>query len=354
MINDRYLKIIKEVTKFMEPHNIYVTGGFCRDTLLSIEPKDIDFSTPATPEEIEECVKNSINQEGHNRKVNSVGKKFGCLKCRVFGEEVDIVSFRTEHYLKGNRKPEVNYVKSLHEDLSRRDFTINSIVFRLMKDNRLKLIDPFNGKEDLKNGIIRSVGNPKQRFKEDPLRILRCIRFACGFNFKIEEKTLDKIKKMSIHILDISKERIVMEMDKILQSTNTRIGLELLWNTNIFKWVFPEISLQYNFNQNSKYHDFKLHEHTIKVISAIRKDTDDLNLLYAGLFHDCGKVFCRIENKKGYSNYISHEKLSSEIVLKYADYLKWSNERKNKVYDLVLNHLSDDCPLRKYDNEGKK
>ncbi len=139
MIEEKYMNIIKEVTKFMSPFPIYVTGGFVRDSLLGIEPHDIDFSTPANPDEIEEKIKNSINEHGNNRRCINVGKRFGCLKTKVFGEEVDIVSFRTEHYQEGNRKPEVKYVKTITEDLSRRDFTINAMCISAKK--LLKLIE---------------------------------------------------------------------------------------------------------------------------------------------------------------------------------------------------------------------
>jgi len=343
-------KILKEVNRVMKPHAVYAVGGCVRDHLLGIEPKDYDFCTSATPEQIEKCIKSK------SMRAYLTGKRFGTIGCKVKVDGnyhmIEITTFRKEQYAKGDRKPDVEFVTSLHEDLSRRDFTINSMCARLVND-KLKIVDPFNGQEDLKNGIIRAVGNPKIRFKEDPLRILRCVRFACRFNYEIEEKTRKKMESGAIQILNISKERWVIELDKILQSNNVRKGLELLWDTKLFIYMIPELSLQRGYEQNSQYHNFTLDEHTIKVVEAVRKDTDDLNLLWAALLHDCGKVFCKTENKKGYNNYISHENISSEIVLKYVNYLKWSNERKNKVYDLVLNHLDDDCELRKYDNLGK-
>lgn len=363
-INDKYMKIIKEVTKIMEPHNVYVTGGFCRDSLLGKEPKDIDFSTPATPEEIEECIRNSLNQEGHNRRVNIVGKKFGCLKCKVFGEDVDIVSFRTEHYIEGSRKPEVEYIKTITEDLSRRDFTCNAIAFR-WKHEYLTIIDPFEGIDDIETQTIRAVGTPKQRFKEDVLRILRAIRFACRLGFTIEPETFKKMTKMSVHILDISKERWVQELDQILQSKKVGLGLRLLRDCNLFKYMIPELDLMKGYEQNSEYHDFTLDEHTIQVVEAVRKDTDNLSLLWAALLHDCAKPIVRTDkeirikidglyNYKIKSNYVNHEILSAAIVDKYALYLKWSKERHQTVRELVLNHLKEGSPLRKYDNLCKK
>lgn len=235
------------------------------------------------------------------------------------------------------------------------------------------LIDPFNGLEDLEMGVIRSVGYPKQRFKEDPLRILRAIRFACRFGFKIEENTLKKMQRMAIHILDISKERWMMELDKILLSDDVVRGLRLLWDCNLFKFMIPELDLQNDYDQNSKYHDFTLDEHTIKVVEVVRKDTNDLNLLWAALLHDIAKPFVRtdkvwyekpIEDIDEHSgnlikcgvktNYVGHEILGAEMVDRIATHLKWSNDRREKVVELVRNHLNDDCPLRKYDNLGKQ
>ena len=216
------------------------------------------------------------------------------------------------------------------------------------------LIDPFGGRDDvLKHKVIKCVGHPKTRFKEDPLRMLRAIRFCCRFDFKIEQKTMEKLKKEAIKILNISKERWVMELDKILLSKNPGRGLDLLWECNLFKYMIPELDLMYGYKQNSQYHPWNLAVHTVYVVQAIRSETDDLNMLWAGLLHDVCKVFVRTENKKGYSNYIGHEKLGAELVDKYAKYLKWSNDRHKKVRELVLHHLEEDCPLRKYDNMGK-
>lgn len=347
-------EILEKVTDMMKPYPVYLCGGAVRSYLMGTEPHDYDFCTPAEPDEIERLIKES------GKRVYLTGKRYGTLGCKVEVDEVfhivELTTFRSETYKPGDRKPEVQYVKSLHEDLSRRDFCCNAIAMRLTKGH-LRIIDPFCGQEDIENKIIRAVGHPKTRFKEDPLRILRCIRFVCKLGFTIEEETFKKMTKMSVHILDISKERIIMEIDKILQSKDIRKGLELLWETNVFKWVLPEIALQYNFDQNSKYHDFKLHEHTIRVVENVRTETNDLNLLWAALFHDSGKIACKTDkiiDGKIISNYISHERLSTEIVLKYGNYLKWSKERTSKVGELVLNHLKEDSPLRKYDNLCKR
>ncbi len=348
-------ELLKLVTEMMKPHIVYAVGGCVRDFCIGITPKDYDFCTPAEPDEIERLVKAS------GKRAYLTGKRFGTIGCKVkVGEEyhmVEITTFRTEKYEPGNRKPEVEYVKNIHQDLSRRDFTINAMAMRLVKGD-LKIIDPFGGQEDLEHRQIRAVGYPKQRFKEDPLRILRAIRFACKFNFEIEENTYKKMQRMAIYILDISKERWMMELDKILQTEFVERGLMDLWQSNLFKYIIPELELQSGYKQNSQYHNWNLDVHTIKVVEAIRKDTDDLNMLWAGLLHDIAKPFVRTdkvihEENRTKSNYIGHEKLGADMVKRIATHLKWSKERTESVVILVRNHLNDDCPLRKYDNMGK-
>lgn len=346
----------------MKPYPVYAVGGCVRDYLMENEPKDYDFCTPAEPDEIERLIK------AQKRRAYLIGKKFGTLGCKIDGEMVEITTFRTEKYKPNNRKPDVEYVKHIHEDLSRRDFTINSMAIRLTKGH-LRIIDPFCGQEDLERGLIRAVGHPKQRFKEDPLRILRVIRFACRFGFKIEEATLKKVEKMAIHLLDISKERWMMEMDKILMSKFVGDGLELMWELGLFRYMIPELQQQYMYDQNSKYHKFKLHIHTKKVVEACPKDLD---LRWSALLHDIAKPFVRTDkqvqpmeatgDEHGIelvpmitkSNYIGHEKLGADMVVKLALHFKWSNDRRKAVVELVRNHLEDSCPLREYDNLGKQ
>lgn len=343
-------ELLEKVEIIMKPHPVYAVGGCVRDYLLGIEPKDYDFCTPATPDEIEACIKSkSIRAYG-------IGKKFGTIGCKVDGQMVEITTFRSEEYQPGNRKPAVKFVKSIHQDLSRRDFTINAMAIRLTKGN-IRIIDPFCGQEDLDNKIIKAVGTPKARFKEDPLRILRAIRFAGRFDFTITGETYNKMQKMAVHILDISKERWMMELDKILMCENINKNLFYLWDGNLFKYMIPELDLQKDYEQNSRYHNFTLMTHTIKVVCATPKD---LNLRWAALLHDIAKPFVRTDKAKLgechkiKSNYINHEILGAEMVDRIATHLKWSNERREAVVKLVRTHLNDDCPLREYDNAGKK
>ena len=335
-------EILKEVEKIISP--VYLVGGACRDKLLGVEPHDYDFATPLSPEEVEKAIKKA------GRKVYAIGKKFGTLGFKVKDENgtwqyVEVTTFRHETYKAGSRKPEVSFVKDITADLSRRDFTINSLAIR-----GNKVIDPFNGQEDLKNKIIKAVGKPTHRFKEDPLRMLRVGRFASQLGFTIDETVIKAVKQLNYKILEVSKERWVMEFDKILMTDKPSTAFDFFMETRLMNFMIPEMALQYKYDQNSVYHDLTLWEHTKKALDATPKD---INLRWAIFLHDSGKVATRKLNSKGYCNYIKHDLVSGEIVLRYASYLKWSNNRRDIIYNLVVQHMQENSPLRRYDECGK-
>lgn len=328
--------IYDEVKKIINP--VYMVGGCVRDELLGREPKDYDFTTPLTPEEVEKAIKKA------GRKAYLIGKKFGTLGVKINGQMVEITTFRNEKYIKGSRKPNVTFVKDITADLSRRDFTINAIAKR---DGHY--IDPFNGREDLKKRIIRCVGKPNERFKEDPLRMLRVARFASQLGFEIDEDLEKKARQLAYKILEVSKERWVMELDKLLTTQMPSEGLRFLARTRLLNYIIPELSLQVNYNQNSPYHGFALWIHTLWVVDSC---PNDIELRWGALLHDIAKPFVRTD-KVDKSNYIHHDLLGKEIVEKIALYLKWSNRRRENVKDLVLNHLLDTSPLKYADKSAK-
>lgn len=330
-------KIYEEVKKLISP--VYMVGGCVRDELLGKEPHDYDFTTPLTPEEIEKAIKKS------GRRAYLTGKRFGTIGVKVNGQLIEITTFRNEKYKKGSRKPQVTFVKDITADLSRRDFTINSLALR--KD---KYIDPFNGKEDLEKRIIRCVGKPNERFKEDPLRLLRAARFASQLDFNIDEDLEKKAKQLAYKILEVSKERWVMELDKLLISQIPSKGLDFLARTRLLNYIIPELSLQINYDQNSPYHTFPLWIHTLWVVDSC---PNDIELRWGALLHDIAKPFVRTD-KIDKSNYIHHDLVGKEMVEKLALYLKWSNRRRENVADLVLNHLLDSSPLRSADKSAKR
>jgi len=336
------IKIYEEVSKFIKP--VYLVGGCVRDMILKRETNDVDLATPLSPDEIENAIKGSKNEMGDNRKCYSIGKKFGSLGCTVQGVKVEITTFRSETYEKNNRKPNVEFVQDITADLSRRDFTINAIAWR---DG--KLIDPFGGRMHILNRKIQSVGKPSARIKEDPLRMLRCARFMSQLDYDVDEYLKSNITKLSYKMLHISKERWVMELDKILQSENPARGLELCMETGIFRFVLPELHLQKDYEQNSDYHRYDLWTHTKGVVESIENNID---LRWAALLHDIAKPFTRVE-KKGKSHYYYHDFLGAEMVEHIGRRLKWSNDRRENVKELVHKHLAVGNPLRDADNSAK-
>jgi tRNA nucleotidyltransferase (CCA-adding enzyme) len=355
------LTTIKNLEKILQTP-VYLVGGAVRDFLMDKEPKDWDFTTALTPDLVKARLQNA------SKSCHTQGEKFGTIGTKIesglFRQknlkdpifvDVEITTMRGEEYdqltkkeLLISRKPSVNYITDLKEDLSRRDFTINSMAM----DSSGKIIDYFGGIEDIKNGIIRTVGDSKLRFKEDPLRILRGIRFAGKFDYELEQKTWDRICKMKFELLRVSKERWVIELDKILGFKDPSAGLNLLMDSGVLGVIIPELSLQKNYNQNSRFHDFDLWTHTVKVVKNI--PSDNLNLRWTALLHDIAKPFTRTENKNGQSNYIDHDLLGGEMVSKTCNYLKFSSDKKNYIVEQVKNHLKIDSELKKYDDISKK
>ncbi|MFA5238358.1 MAG: HD domain-containing protein [Phycisphaerae bacterium] len=349
--------IVDQVAEMVSP--CYLVGGSVRDILLGRKTNDLDFCCKHTPDEIEDAVRAA------GRRAYLVGKKFGTIGCKVGGQKIEITTFRQESYKNGYRKPEVEFVGDIVSDLSRRDFTINAMAIR---DNG-KFIDPFNGRTDLKEGIIECVGSPKTRFREDPLRILRAARFLSQLdntenlhrpstepevwfqNFGIEMGTFNKMKELSYKLLSISKERWVMELDKILESNKPDVGLYALMETKCFNFMIPELSLQDGYDQNSSWHSLPLWQHTLEVV---RECPPELNLRWAALLHDCAKPFVRVDKKDPVrGTYAKHDILGYEMVKRIGLHLKWSNDRIKNVSELVRDHLSDDSPLKEFDDRAK-
>ncbi len=337
---NNYEDICNKVNAIISP--LFLVGGAVRDVLLNKEPKDYDFTTSLSPDEVENKVRNA------GRRVYLIGKKFGTIGFKIDSIFVEVTTFRTEEYKEKNRKPNVEFVKNIEEDLKRRDFTINAMAIEC--DNYLKLIDMFEGKRHLDDKIITCVGNARQRFKEDPLRMLRACRFASQLNYTIAQDTFETMSEMSYKILEVSKERWVVELDKLLTGSNPSIGLDYLMTSKLLNFMIPELSLQLNYNQNNPNHSKDLWTHTKTVV---HNTSNDIIYRWSALLHDIGKPFVRHDNNKGYSNYIKHDLLGKEIVIKIANYLKWSNDRKDQVAELVLNHMNENSPLKNAD-EGAK
>lgn len=323
---------LSDIESIVRP--VYQVGGSVRDELLGQEPKDYDYATPLSPDEVEAAIKAA------GKRAYAVGKKFGTMGMKVDGQMVEVTTFRHEAYESGNRKPQVEFVTDITADLSRRDFTINAIAKR-----GGRYIDPWGGRLDILQRVIKAVDSPKKRFKEDPLRMLRAARFASQLDFTVDLYTEGYAGKMSYKILEVSRERWMIEMDKLLLTKRPSVGLQFLARTRLLNFMIPELALQVGYDQNSPHHEFTLWEHTLKVVEGVPADID---LRWAALLHDIGKPFVRLD-KPDRSTYIKHDLLGAELVERIARQLKWSNDRREAVKHLVLNHMQANSPLREAD-----
>lgn len=303
-------------------YEAYVVGGCVRDSILKKHPKDWDITTKAKPEEV-------INLFD---KVILTGLKHGTVTVIINKEGYEITTYRADGEYEDNRHPkEVMFVSCLKEDLARRDFTINAIAY----NEKQGLVDYFGGMQDLNEKIIKTVGEPKARFNEDALRMLRAIRFSAQLDFKIDENVLGSIKELKNNIKNISKERIREEFNKILLCDTRKI--ELLKECEILEIIILGISNIYNFDQNNPYHIYDLYYHTIVATKAIEPT---LHLKLTMLLHDLGKVKAKTTDKGGISHYYAHAKESMEMAESILKSLKYDNDTINKVLILIQYHDS--------------
>ncbi|MCK9275332.1 MAG: CCA tRNA nucleotidyltransferase [Syntrophales bacterium] len=322
-------RVFYEIKKIISP--IYEVGGSVRDELLGVEPADCDFATPLLPDEIENRIRNA------KRKPFLTGKRFGTIGVKIGGILAEITTFRVEQYRDGKRRPDVRFVDDLMEDLGRRDFTINAIA---REEDRL--IDPYEGRKDLKRKIIRCVGDPCMRFIEDPLRMLRAVRFASQLGFQIEKATEEAITRSAHLILTVSKERWMAELDKILLARYCEEGLRHFMNTGLCQFIIPELFLQKNLELKTGFETTTMWEHTVETTDSA---FEDIHVRWAALLHDIAKPFVRIEREEG-ELYTNHDLLGYEMVRRLGTYLRWSNKRIQEVSRLVRNQTQDESPFR--------
>jgi tRNA nucleotidyltransferase (CCA-adding enzyme) len=306
-------------------YEAYIVGGCVRDSILQKYPKDWDITTKANPEEVMKLFD----------KVVLTGLKHGTVTVMINNEGYEVTTYRTDGEYEDNRHPkEVKFVSSLKEDLARRDFTINAMAYS-EKDG---LVDYFGGIQDLNNKIIKTVGEPKKRFNEDALRMLRAIRFSAQLNFKIDENVLYMIKELKYNIKNISKERIREEFNKIVISNPRKI--EILKECGILEYIIFGINEIYGFNQNNPYHIYDLYEHIIVATEAIEPI---LHLRLTVLLHDLGKAKTKTTDENGISHYYAHPKESVKMAEHILKDLKYDNNIINKVLTLIQYH---DCTLK--------
>ena len=306
----------------------YIVGGCVRDFLLDKEPKDWDVTTNAKPEEIQKIFPDSFYENNFLTVTARTGSKKSELA------EIEITTYRSEAKYSDKRHPDqVKYAKNLEEDLSRRDFTVNAMAM----DEKKKVVDLFEGQKDLKKKIIKTVGNPEERFNEDALRMLRAVRFATTLDFKIEEKTAKAIRENSIWLEAISKERIRDEFLKIIMADNAADGIELLRELGLLKYIVPELLENYGVSQN-KHHIYDCYNHAIKSLDFTAKKKFNMYVRLAALLHDIGKP--KAKNGEGEdATFYNHEIIGAKMTFQILNNLKFSKKDVEKITKLVRYHL---------------
>lgn len=305
-------------------YKAYIVGGCVRDSVINRFPHDWDICTSARPKQILEVFK--------GYRVIETGLQHGTVTVVIDGEQYECTSFRIDGVYSDNRKPDsVTFIDDLTEDLRRRDFTINAMAY----NDEEGLIDPFDGMGDIKRGIIRCVGNAADRFNEDALRILRAIRFAAQLDFAIEKNTSFELCRQKKSLTNVSAERIASEFNKIVISD--RFAGMLIQCLYIFEQFIPELEDMYNFPQNNPHHIYDVLIHTFYTVISCQ---NDLILRLAALFHDIGKPHSYQDEADGIRHFVGHNIVGADMTDKIMRRLKYDNNARNAVVQLVLYHDS--------------
>jgi len=327
---------VKTVINKLKKHDFeaFIVGGCVRDLLKGAEPKDWDIATSAKPEEIQKVFPKSFYENKFLTVTVQTGSKNEAAK------EVEITTYRSESKYTDKRHPdEIAFARNIQEDLARRDFTINAIALDIpaVKSQDLKIIDPFFGQKDLKDGVIRAVGVAQDRFAEDALRMMRAVRFATTLGFDIEEKTALAIKKNAGLLKDISKERVRDELVKIIAADRAAQGIEMLRFLGLLKYIMPELEEGYGIGQN-KHHIYECYEHALFSLKYAAEKKFNFHVRTAALLHDIGKP----KSKRGEgenATFYNHEMIGAKMTEQLLTRLRFSKKDIEKITKLVRFHL---------------
>ncbi len=323
---EKAISIVKRLRQ--EGHEAYLAGGCVRDMLLAKSPQDYDIATSAKPDAVKKIFPKTIE----------VGAQFGVILVLSDGDSFEVATFRWDGpYLDGRRPSEVRFA-GMREDILRRDFTINGMMHDPVED---RLIDLVGGREDLGRRLIRAIGAPRERFREDRLRMIRAVRFAASLGFTIEENTLRAIREEAVAITQVSWERIGEEITRLLTEGGARRGFELLDESGLLPAVLPEVARMKGVEQTPDYHpEGDVFVHTLLILEQISNLKSQISetLAYGALLHDIAKPVC-IEKRGERITYYGHMEQGAEMAIEILKRLKRSRSVWERVAYLVKNHL---------------
>ncbi len=312
-------------------YEAYAVGGCVRDSLLGLSPLDWDICTSALPSGIIRCFP--------DLKVVETGKAYGTVTLIVDNLSFEVTTFRTDGTYTDSRHPdEVVFVTNLKDDLARRDFTINAMAY----NNKSGLVDYFEGRKDLEKGLIRCVGNPKERFSEDALRMMRALRFSAVYGLKIDDSTSDTIHAQKKKLTQIAAERIRVELNKLICGKHCK---KVLLNfPDVIAVVLPEILPMVGFEQHNSHHQFDVWKHSVTSIEAI-PPIESLRL--AMLLHDIGKPHTFTRDQKGIGHFYGHAEVSERLAFKVLSRLKYDRGTTERILRLIKHHGTPVMPTDK-------
>lgn len=325
-------KDVAEIIHILEEagYEAYAVGGCVRDSILGRCPNDWDITTNALPQQVKALFSHTID----------TGLQHGTVTVMKHHVGYEVTTYRVDGEYEDSRHPKsVTFTADLVEDLMRRDFTINAMAY----NDRTGIVDAFGGMKDLENKVIRAVGDPKQRFTEDALRIMRAVRFAAQLGYEIEEKTKEAIGEMAQTLKKISAERIQVELVKLVTSDHPE-HMRLLYETGITSVILPQFDCMMEMEQNNPHHCFSVGEHTIKAMQEIRPDKV---LRLTMLFHDMGKPDTKTTDEDGIDHFHGHAVYSEQHAESVLKQLKFDNDTICKVKKLTYWHDYKTAPGKK-------
>jgi len=324
-------KTVFNLFKFSE---LYLVGGTVRDRLLGLKTNDLDFATNLLPDEVEKV----LQKAGY--KTHDIGKAFGTISFMVGGNKIEITTYRkNEKYQRDNRRPVIEWGKTIHDDLIRRDFTINAMAI----DRDGRVVDLFKGQEHLNKGVLETPMDAEEIFSDDPLRILRAVRFRSKFGFKYSESVKEALKSQASKLLYLPRERVLDEFNTILLGGHVGKALADMYAYKLLNYVVPELIILANVDQNSQFHSKNVWLHTIGVVENAPAD---LALRWAALLHDLGKPFTKTFDTQ--VHFYNHEEVSAIMSESILHRLGLPRKLSEEIVYLVRNHMRANLYDRKW------